>query len=62
MTKVKTLEFWLVMLPLLFIGAGLAAGFDNEALAKYLLPVFAAAWMLLALFWMGREIVRRIRD
>jgi len=62
MTKVKTIEFWLVALPVLFVLAGWAAGFEQETVAKYLLPLFAAVWMLLAIVWMFREIVRKIRD
>ncbi|MGO9172888.1 MAG: hypothetical protein ACLP7P_13130 [Rhodomicrobium sp.] len=62
MTKVKMIEFWLVALPVLFVLAGWAAGFEQEAVAKYLLPLFAAVWMLLAIVWMFREIVRKIRD
>ncbi|MGO8955680.1 MAG: hypothetical protein ACLPWS_12405 [Rhodomicrobium sp.] len=62
MRKVKTIEFWLVALPVLFLLSGLAAGFDQEAVAKILLPVVAVVWMLLAIVWMFREIVRKIRD
>jgi hypothetical protein len=61
MTKIKTVEFWLFALPVLFFAAGWAAGFDHDAFAKYLIPAFAGVWMLLAIFWMLRELLRRLR-
>jgi hypothetical protein len=59
MTKVKTIEFWLFALPVLFFLAIWAAGFDHDAFAKPLIIAFAGVWMLLAIFWMLRELVRR---
>jgi hypothetical protein len=62
MTKVKTLEFWLVFLPVLFVLAGWAAGFEQNIVAKWFIPVFAAVWMLLAIAWIFRELMRKLRD
>jgi hypothetical protein len=62
MPKVRSLEFWLIALPLLFVLSGFLAGFDHVVVAKYFLPLCAATWMLLAIAWMFREFVRRIRN
>jgi hypothetical protein len=60
MTKVKTLEFWLFALPVLLVLAGWAAGFDHDENAKYLIIAFAGVWLMLAIYWMLRELVRRL--
>jgi hypothetical protein len=53
MTKVKTVEFWLFALPVL-LALAWAAGFDRDYL-----PAFLGVWLLLAVFWMCRELVRK---
>ncbi len=60
MTKVKTIEFWLVVLPVVFILAVLAAGFDKITSMDGLLPWLAMTWAVLATFWMLRELFRRL--
>ena len=62
MTKAKSIEFWLIALPVLFILAGWAAGFEQNIVAKWFIPVFAAVWMLLAVAWILRELVRKMRS
>ncbi len=62
MTKAKSIEFWLIALPVLFILAGWAAGFEQNIVAKWFIPVFAAVWMLLAVAWIFRELVRKMRS
>jgi hypothetical protein len=62
MPKIWTIEFWLVALPILFVLAGWAAGFQHSIVARYFIPIFAGAWMVLAFAWMLREAVRRLRD
>ncbi len=62
MPKVKTIEFWLVALPLLIVVAGIIAGFDQVTTAGGVIIPMAVAWLILAIFWMGREIFRRISD
>jgi hypothetical protein len=59
MTKVKTVEFWLFALPVLFALAVWAAGFDQDTSAKYLIIAVAGVWLLLAIYWMLREMMRR---
>jgi hypothetical protein len=54
MTKVKTVEFWLFAIPV-FVALAWVAGFTHE-----LLPAVLGVWLLLAIFWMLRELVRRI--
>jgi hypothetical protein len=56
MTKVKTVEFWLFAIPVL-VALAWAAGFTHE-----LLPVVLGVWLVLAIFWMLREMVRRFRS
>jgi len=62
MTKVKTLEFWLFALPVLFGLAVWAGAAEQDLVAKYLVPICLGAWAILAVLWMLREIVRKIRD
>ncbi len=62
MKSVKTLEFWLVALLALVAVAAWVAGFDGIKWARHLIPVFAIAWMFLALTWMFREFIRWICD
>ncbi len=62
MPKVRSIEFWLVALPVLFVLSGWAAGFQHNIVAKYFIPVFAAVWMILAVAWMLREIIRKFRN
>jgi hypothetical protein len=58
--KLKTVEFWLVALPVLFAVLGWVSGFDNMHFLNHLFTPIIILWIALALFWMGREIVRRI--
>ncbi len=60
MTNYKTLEFWLVMLPLIGIAGVLIGGFDQVTDAAYISIPLAAIWAVLAVFWMARELYRRI--
>jgi hypothetical protein len=62
MTKVKSVEFWLFALPVLFGLAAWTAVFDHDALVNYFTPAFLGVWLLLAVFWMFREMVRRFRS
>ena len=62
MPKVKKIEFWLVALLVLIVVAVVAAGFDQVAIAGGVIPALAVAWLVLAIFWMVREIFRRIAD
>jgi hypothetical protein len=62
MTKVKTVEFWLFALPALAILAGWAGAFEQETLAKYYILSFLILWLILAVYWMFRELVRRFRS
>jgi hypothetical protein len=60
MTKVKTIEFWLVALPLLMVMSVIFAGFDQVAGAAGPIPYLAVAWLILAVYWIVRELFRRI--
>ncbi len=62
MPKVRSIEFWLVALPVLVILAAWGAGFKHEFVMGYFIPVFAAVWMVLAIAWLLREFVRKFRD
>jgi hypothetical protein len=53
MTKVKTVEFWLLAIPALLVLAWVA-DVNREPL-----PVFLGVWVLLAIYWMFRELMRR---
>jgi hypothetical protein len=59
MTKIKTVEFWLFAIPVLFALAAWAAVIDHDAFVNYFTPVFLGVWLLLAIFWMFRELGRR---
>jgi hypothetical protein len=61
MTRIKTVEFWLFALPILPVLAW-AVGFHHDTFSEYLFPAFLGVWLLLAIFWMLRELVRRLRD
>jgi hypothetical protein len=60
MTKVKSVEFWLIALPALMVAALLVAGFEQVAGAAGPIPYLAVAWLVLAVYWIGRELFRRI--
>jgi hypothetical protein len=62
MTRVKKIEFWLFALPALLVGSAWLASFDRVTFARHFIPIFAVAWMILAIAWMFRELVRWIRD
>ncbi len=62
MKRVKTLEFWLVALLALIVLAGWFDAFKDIKWLGYLIPYFAGVWAVLALTWMFREIIRRIRE
>jgi hypothetical protein len=60
MTKVKTVEFWLIAIPALMVAAVIVAGFDQVAGAAGPIPYLAVTWLILAVYWIGRELFRRI--
>jgi hypothetical protein len=60
MTKVKTVEFWLIAIPALMVAAVIVAGFDQVAGAAGPIPYLAVAWLILAVYWICRELFRRI--
>jgi hypothetical protein len=57
MKRIKTVEFWLIALPVLFIVAVWAAGLERD-----FIPFFLGIWIVLAIFWMLREFVRKLRS
>jgi hypothetical protein len=62
MTRVKTIEFWLFALPVIFVAVALFGGFDRVSFARPFIAAVAVTWMLLAIAWMFRELLRWIRS
>ncbi len=62
MSKFLRLEFWLFAIPGVVVVAALLAGADRIALAGKVIPYLAVLWMVLAIAWMFKTILRRVRD
>ena len=61
MTRAKTIEFWLFALPILIAIAAILAGFDGIRFARHAIPGLAVVWMLLAIAFMFRALLRWVR-
>ena len=62
MSRFLRLEFWLFALPALVAVAAVLAGADRISLAGRVIPYLAVVWMVLAIAWMFKMIVRRVRE
>ncbi len=62
MSRFLRLEFWLFAIPSLVVVAALLAGADQISLAGRVIPYLAVVWMVLAIAWMLKTIVRRVRE
>jgi len=61
MSRFLRLEFWLFAIPGLVVIAALLAGADRITYAGRVIPYLAIVWMILAVAWMFKMIVRRVR-
>ncbi len=61
MSRFLRLEFWLFALPALVAVAAVLAGADRISIAGRVIPYLAVVWMVLAIAWMFKMIVRRVR-
>jgi hypothetical protein len=61
MSRFLRLEFWLFAIPCLVVIAALLAGADRITYAGRVIPYLAVIWMVLAIAWMFKMIVRRVR-
>ena len=61
MSKVKTLEFWLFAIAGLIVVAALIAVAHRLPFAGQVFLFLSVTWMVLAIVWMFREIVRKVR-
>ena len=62
MSRFLRLEFWLFAIPALVVVAAVLAGADRISLAGRVIPYLAVVWMVLAIAWMFKMILRRVRD
>ena len=62
MSRFLRLEFWLFAIPALVAVAAVLAGADRISLAGRVIPYLAVGWMVLAIAWMFKMILRRVRD
>ena len=62
MSRLLRLEFWLFAIPGLVVIAALLAGPERIAFAGRVIPYLAVVWMVLAIAWMFRVILRRVRE
>jgi FtsH-binding integral membrane protein len=62
MQKVKTIGFWLFALVAVIVAAVVLAVGYKSSMAGAAIPYLALVWMVLALAWMFRSIVRKVRD
>jgi hypothetical protein len=62
MSRFLRLEFWLFAIPALVAVAAVLAGADRITLAGRVIPYLAVVWMVLAIAWMFKMILRRVRD
>ncbi len=62
MWRFLRLEFWLFAIPGLVAIAAVLAGADRIALAGRAIPYLAVVWMVLAIAWMFKTILRRARE
>ena len=62
MSRFLRLELWLFAIPALVAVAAVLAGADRISLAGRVIPYLAVVWMVLAIAWMLKMIVRRVRE
>jgi len=62
MWRFLRLELWLFAIPILVAIAAVLAGADRISLAGRVIPYLAVVWMILAVAWMFKMILRRVRE
>jgi hypothetical protein len=62
MSRLLRLELWLFAIPVLVAVAAVLAGADRISLAGRVIPYLAVVWMVLAIAWMLKMILRRVRE
>ncbi len=62
MSRLLRLEFWLFAIAGLIVGATLLAGPGRNSFAGHAIPYLALVWMVLAIAWMFKTILRRARE
>ena len=62
MSRFLRLEIWLFAIPGLVVVAAVLAGADRISLAGRVIPYLALVWMVLAIAWMLKTILRRVRE
>lgn len=62
MSRFLRLEIWLFAIPGLVVIAALLAGPERISLAGTVIPYLAVVWMVLAIAWMLKTILRRVRE
>lgn len=63
LSRFLRLELWLFAIPtLVAVAAAVAAGADRISLAGRAIPYLAVVWMILAILWMFKTIIRRVRE
>ncbi len=62
MSRLLRLEFWLFAIPGLVTVVAFLAGADRISFAGRVIPYLAVIWMVLAIAWMFKVILRRVRE
>ncbi len=61
MSRFLRLEFWLFAIPSIVVVVAFLAGAERISFAGRVIPYLAVVWMVLAIAWMFKVIVRRVR-
>ena len=62
MTILLRLEFWLFAIAALIVGAAMVAVVHELPFAAQVFLFLSVAWVILAILWMFKQIVRRVRE
>ncbi len=62
MSILLRLEFWLFAIPSIVAVVAVLAGADRISFAGRVIPYLAVVWMVLAIAWMFKVILRRVRE